>query len=189
VPPTDDLDLEAAIALARSGDERGIAHLFAVLHPRLLRYLGSQEPRAAEDLAAQVWLAVAERINAFTGDASDFRAWLFTVARNRLADHRRSGARRRTDPVDAAGLDRASTDGDPEQHAVDQLSGREAARLIATLLPADQAEVLILRTIGDLEVAQVAQILERSPNWVRVTQHRAVRNLARRLGSKIAVIR
>ena len=57
------------------------------------------------------------------------------------------------------------------------------------MLSGEQADVLLLRVLADLDVEQVASIMQRSPNWVRVTQHRAVRRLAKRLGPKIVVMR
>ena len=77
----------------------------------------------------------------------------------------------------------------PENEALDKMSGQEAAELIASVLKGEQAEVLLLRVLADLEVDQVAAIMQRPPNWVRVTQHRAVRTLAKRLGPKIVVMR
>ena len=56
--------------------------------------------------------------------------------------------------------------------------------MITALLSADQAEVLLLRVLADLDVDQVAAIVQRSPNWVRVTQHQTMTNLAKRLGPK-----
>ena len=76
-----------------------------------------------------------------------------------------------------------------EQLVLDSLGGQEAATLITSMLRDDQAEVLLLRLLGDLDVDQVAAIMQRSPNWVRVTQHRAVRTLAKKVGAKIAVMR
>ncbi len=71
---------------------------------------------------------------------------------------------------------------------VERLSGQAAADLIVALLPVDQAEVVLLRVLGDLDVETVAEILGKSPNWVRVTQHRALRRLADRMGSKLDVM-
>ena len=76
-----------------------------------------------------------------------------------------------------------------EELVLDSLAGQDAATLITSTLRGDQAEVLLLRVLGDLDVDQVAAIMRRSPNWVRVTQHRAVRTLAKRVGAKIAVMR
>jgi RNA polymerase sigma-70 factor, ECF subfamily len=61
--------------------------------------------------------------------------------------------------------------------------------LMFELLPRDQAEVVLLRVLGDLDADQVAEIMGRSANWVRVTQHRALRRLADRLGPKVGVTR
>ena len=185
----DEVMFDELLPAAQRGDERAVEWLFEQLQPRLLRFLVAHEPRAADDLAGEVWLAVATRIGQFEGGWSDFRAWFFTIARRRLADHRRTAVRRRTDVVDAAVFeinpDREST----ERLVLDSLAGQEAAALIASTLNGDQAEVLLLRILGDLDVGQVASIMQRSPNWVRVTQHRAVRTLAKKVGLKIAVMR
>ncbi len=179
-------DLVAAIA---DGQSHAIEEMFGEMQPRLLRFLRSQEPRAADDLAAEVWLAVAGGISRFDGDWSDFRAWVFSIARRRLADHRRTAVRRRTDVVDMHTFEDHRADDAPEDEALDKMSGQQAAALITSVLSGDQAEVLLLRVLADLDIDQVAAIMQRSPNWVRVTQHRAVRTLAKRLGPKIVVMR
>lgn len=187
--PFDPARFDEVIAGARSGDPRAVEELFREVQPRLLRFLRSQESVAADDLAAEVWLAVATGILRFDGDWPDFRAWVFAIARRRLADYRRTAVRRRTDVVDVAAFDSHHAHDSPENEALDKLSGQRAATLITSVLSGEQAEVLLLRVLADLDVDQVASIMRRSPNWVRVTQHRAVRNLAKRLGPKIVVMR
>jgi RNA polymerase sigma-70 factor (ECF subfamily) len=197
--PTDDLHMSSGqfdpsrfdevIARAGAGDPEAVEELFRELQPRLLRFLRSQESRAADDLAAEVWLAVAGGIGRFTGDWSDFRAWIFAIARNRLADHRRTALRRRTDTVEVGAFHNHIASDKTENEALDKISGGRAAAMITALLSADQAEVLLLRVLADLDVDHVARIVQRSPNWVRVTQHRAMANLAKRLGPKIVVMR
>ena len=187
--PFDPSRFDGLVAGARSGDPRAVEELFNELQPRMLRFLRSQEHGAADDLSAEVWLAVAAGISRFDGEWADFRAWVFAIARRRLADHRRTAVRRRTDVVDVESFERQHADDAPEDEALDKLSGQNAATLITSVLSGEQAEVLLLRVLADLDVAQVASIMGRSPNWVRVTQHRAVRTLAKRLGPKIVVMR
>lgn len=177
------------IARVGNGDPHAIEELFRELQPRLLRFLRSQESRAADDLAAEVWLAVAGGIARFDGDWSDFRAWIFAIARRRLADYRRTAVRRRTDIVEVETFENHAALDMPENEVLQTMSGQQAAALITTVLSGEQAEVVLLRVLGDLDVDQVASIMQRSPNWVRVTQHRAMRTLARRLGPKIVVMR
>ena len=172
-------DIEAILARARAGDSDALRALFRAYHPRLLRFLRALEPRAADDLAGDVWLAVAGRISRFEGGEAGFRAWLFAIARNRLADHRRRAARRpRLVPLDDA--EPAAPD-DPAATALDQLSAQDAVdRLVADLSP-DQTEVVLLRVVGGLSVDEVAALTGRSPGSVRVIQHRALKRLARTL--------
>ncbi len=185
----DDTSFPDLLAGARAGDQGSAAVLFTDLQPRLLRFLRSAEPRAADDLASEVWLAMAQGLGRFEGDLTGFRSWVFTIARRRLADHRRTAARRGTDPVDPHDFfqSREDTTGpDTASSVIDQMSAQEAIDLISATLPPDQAEVLLLRVIGELDVAHVAEVLGRTPNWVRVTQHRGLRRLAERISGNSA---
>ena len=88
--------LADVLAGARAGEGWALAALWRDLHPRLFRYLRSQEPWAAEDLASEAWLGVVRGLAVFEGDEATLRGWAFTIARRRLIDHRRKQARRRT---------------------------------------------------------------------------------------------
>jgi RNA polymerase sigma-70 factor, ECF subfamily len=174
-----DRHLHGVVDAARRGSEAAVVELFAELNPRLLRFLRARAGQAGDDLGGEVWLAVAARIDQFEGDWDDFRSWFFAIARHRVADHHRSDHRRRA-ILEASGFDPSSAacgDGSDEP-ALEHLSGEQAASLIATVLNADQAEVVLLRVFGDLDADQVGAIMHRSPGWVRVTQHRALRRLA-----------
>ena len=184
----DDAAFGEVLAAARTGDERAVEWLFTRLQPRLLRFLVAHEVRAADDIAGEVWLAVATHIAGFDGGWPEFRSWVFSIARRRLADYRRTAVRRRTDVTEATVFELRTTHESTEELVLDSMSGQEAARLIASSLRGDQAEVLLLRLLADLDVDQVAEMMNHTANWVRVTQHRALRNLARRLGTKIAVM-
>lgn len=174
-------DLPTRLDAVRAGDEAAITDVYRELHPRLARYLRAREPRAAEDLEAEVWTAFAERVHAFEGDERDLAAWMFAIARGRLADHRRTWARRATDPVPGDELDGPDPDEDPATVVVEGLTGDEAAAFVVRSLPRDQAEVVLLRVLGGLEVDQVAEILGKRAGTVRVLAHRGLRRLERLL--------
>jgi RNA polymerase sigma-70 factor (ECF subfamily) len=167
------------VVAARAGETWAAESLFIDLQPRLLRFLRSAEPRQADDLAGEVWLAVARGLHDFSGDLSAFRAWTFSIARRRLADFRRTAVRRATDPVDdSAFVGQADLGTDVSAAALAALSAQGAVDFIVASLVPDQAEVLLLRVLGDLDADQVGEVMGRSANWVRVTQHRALARLA-----------
>jgi RNA polymerase sigma-70 factor (ECF subfamily) len=176
-------DFEGTLAAAQARDEQALRLLFVTHQPRLLRLLRALEPRAAEDLAGDVWLAVARHLPAFEGDEADFRAWLFTIARNRLADHRRRASRRPVIVPLAAGEEPVTADAADD--LVERSSADEAVAQICALLPSDQAEVVLLRVVAGLAVEDVAELTGRSPGSVRVIQHRALKRLARLLQARV----
>ena len=175
---TEDAEFDTRLSLARAGDRRAAAELYLAYQPFLLRYLRSQERNVAEDLAAEVWVAAARALPDFEGDESGFRAWLFTVARRRVIEHRRKGLRRRTDPVEPDTFDALSGPGDPGDRAASTVDAERAVELMVRHLSADQTEVLLLRVVADLSASQVAELMGRTEAWVRLTQHRGLKRLA-----------
>lgn len=165
------------LAAARTGADWGLASLYRDLQPRLLRYFQAHEPRAAEDLASEVWLGVAEGLGRFSGGEEQFRRWIFTIARRRLVDLRRTSARRNTVTLAPDELPAYGPVGDVEDEAIGTLGTVAVLERIAAL-PPEQADVLLLRVVAELPIGEVAQILGKRPGAVRVLQHRALRRLA-----------
>lgn len=127
----------------------------------------------AEEVVADTLLVIWRRLDEVPADA--LLAWTYRVAGNCLANLRR-GERRRARLIDRVGrgFPRPVIDlhepPDPALH-----------RALATLAPADQ-EVLRLWAWEDLSPAQIATVLDTSPNAASIRLHRAKRRLAAALG-------
>ena len=137
------------------------------------RYLRAQSVEDPEDLAAEVSLQVVRDLPRFTGDDASLRRWVFTIAHHRLVDHHRHRRRR---PRIVAGVGADAPGADDTAHLLDP-------RLIEALrtLTADQRDVVVLRFVADLGVADVARLLRRRQGAVKALQHRVLANLAARL--------
>ena len=171
--------LQDALDRARAGDEAAFSVLWRTLHPPLLRYLSVRCPDGREDVASETWFQVVRDLRDFGGGIDDFRGWLFTIARNRAIDHGRARARRPAVPVAAPSEhvpDPLTTSA--EEDAVARSATDEAVRLVGSL-PFDQAEMVMLRVVAGLDVAAVAQLVDKKPGTVRVAVHRALQKLAR----------
>jgi RNA polymerase sigma-70 factor (ECF subfamily) len=169
--------LDTALRRACTGDEDGFLSLWRALQPRLLRYLRVRAGDGYEDVAAETWLQVVRDLAAFSGDAIAFRSWLFTIARHRAIDAARARVARPLVLVeDVTVLDPRRS----ESAEDDALARTSTERALAVLqsLPAEQAEMVALRVLADLDVATVAQIVGKSPGAVRVSVHRGLRALA-----------
>jgi RNA polymerase sigma-70 factor (ECF subfamily) len=168
-------EFDSVLAAAKTGAEWAIVALYREFQPPLLRFLRSQSSHNAEDLVSETWMQAAAGLDRFQGDESAFRRWLFTIARRRLVDFRRLEQRRRVllglAPVDSSGPV------DPETQAL-ATTETEAALARIARLPTAQAEVVLLRVLGGLDVEDVAKIVGKKPGTVRVIQHRALKRLA-----------
>src|SRR5438067_8485074 len=115
-------DLDTALLRAQAGDETGFAELWSALQPPLLRYLRIKAHNVADDVAAETWLHVVRDLAKFTGNSTAFRAWLFTIARNRAIDAARARVARPVIVVsDVHELDR-STAASAETQALERVS-------------------------------------------------------------------
>jgi RNA polymerase sigma-70 factor (ECF subfamily) len=172
---------QATLSAAARGDEEAFAALWRELQPAVLRYLKVAAPEAAEDLAADTWVSVIRGLGRFRGDEQRFRGWVFTIARLRAVDWHRQASRQPTATLPVELLAGRAAPGDPAAEAVELQSIRATLALIAEL-PHDQAEVVALRVVGGLDIAEVARILGKRPGAVRVLTHRGLRRIAEQVG-------
>jgi RNA polymerase sigma-70 factor (ECF subfamily) len=169
---------------AARGDERAFVGVFRDLQPVVLRYLGMLARDAAEDLAGETWVHVVRGLHGFEGDPAGFRAWVLTIARHRWVDHVRRTARRPPQLDESAALDLPAARQVEEQ--VEELFSTEQALEVIGRLPRDQAEVVVLRVVADLDVATTAAVVGKRPGTVRVLMHRGLRRLEKIVGGDAA---
>ena len=156
----------AVVMAAAGGDEDAFGMLWYDLQPRLVRYFKLIAPRAAEDLASETWVAVIRVIGRFQGDEAAFGPGVH---------HRRHKARDWWRRPRARG---ARATGLPSRrrpmtlpHTVLNDPRTTVLGSIATLRQRP-GEAIVLRVVAGLEVKQVAEIMDKRPNTVRVLTHR-----------------
>lgn len=134
----------------------------------------------AEDITQETFLAALQSAHRFRGD-SRLRTWLFRIAAHKIADHRRS--RYRHPP--ALPLD--------EEHPVvgaaasppaflEEAEVRDRVRAALLTLPPHYRTALVLRYVEEMPVAEMAQVMGRSPKSVESILVRAKAMLSRALG-------
>jgi RNA polymerase sigma-70 factor (ECF subfamily) len=151
---------------------------------------------AAEDATERVFLRALAAIPRFREqarpedgpEASTFRVWLFRIARNVVANERRTRRRRPTASLEVAlGAGLSIPDAtDLEAEAVTRDEAGEALRALQAL-PDDRRRALTLRFVDEMSTAEIAGVLGRSEGAVRVLIHRALGAVAKELGRDRAV--
>lgn len=166
---------ETRLALRARQDPEAFAALYHRYLDPVYRYCYRrlESPEAAEDAASQVFERALKSIHQFRGGS--FRAWLFRVAYTTVVDtyKRRAPA---TGDVDANLPDPDPT---PEQRSI-QREGAENVQRLLRHLTEEQARVVELRLAG-LRGPEIAEVMGRKTDAVRMLQYRAMERLRRRL--------
>ena len=146
---------------------------------------------AAEDATERVFMRALAALPRFRElatpadgpDASTFRVWLFRIARNVVANERRSRRRRPAASLETA-LGAGLVVADPVDIEQGVETRDEAAAALRALdrLPDDRRRALLLRFVDEMSTAEIAGVLGRSEGAVRVLIHRGLRAVARDLG-------
>lgn len=175
-------DVTRAIEAARSGAEWAWTLIYDALAGAVLGYLrrlGAAEP---DDLTGEVFLQAVRDLHRFEGAASDFRAWLFTIAHHRFLDERRRLKRRPVDPApDEVITEKLPAATATEAEALRSLAD-ERVRTVIDGLAGAQREVMLMRIIGGLTIDEIARTLGKRPGAVKALQRRALEAIRRSLG-------
>ena len=163
---------------ARRGEDDAWALLYRDLAPALLGYLRGRGAPDPEDLVGEVWIQVVRHIDAFEGDERGFRSWVFTIAHRRLIDVRRSQQRRPEDLSPAQDIEPSLPHVEAEPEALAALGTAEVLALLDQLTD-DQREVLLLRLVGGLRLAEIAEVTGRERQAVKSLQKRGIEHLRR----------
>ncbi|MEU4768827.1 sigma-70 family RNA polymerase sigma factor [Actinosynnema sp. NPDC023794] len=158
---------------------------FTEVHDRyfapIYRYVaGRLDPQTAEDIAAETFLIAFDRRSTFDAERGDVRVWLFGIATNLVARHRRKEARH------YRALARVDVEPDVEGHENAVVASVEARRLRPLLAKAlaglsqGERDVLLLVSLGGLGYQEVAVALGISSGTVgsRLTRARKKLNSA-----------
>jgi RNA polymerase sigma-70 factor (ECF subfamily) len=134
----------------------------------------------AEDATERTFLAALRAIRSYRDEGATFRAWLFRIARNTVANAHRTRSRRRVEPMTAIQGEPHAIDADPAGMAVRAEDARRVRAALADL-PDDRRQVVLLRFVDGLSAREAGLVLDRSEGAVRVLLHRALRDLGERL--------
>lgn len=160
----------------RDGDVAPLGVLFErhqrPLYNFFLRLTG--RTAVSEDLVQEVFLRVLKYRHTYRGQ-SQFRTWLYQIARNARADHYRK--RWRESELDD---EMGRTVPSPAPAVSEVLAESQEAELIREALqqlPDDKREVLVLSRYHDMRYEEIGRVLGCTEGTVKVRVHRAMKEL------------
>lgn len=167
------------LAAAQEGAQWAWAALYHSVASQLAGFARAKGAPEPEDVVGEVFHDVARNIDNFDGSESNFRSWVFTIAHNRLVDQWRKASKRQ----DEAAAPMSAVDS-AELEALRSSIDSPAFAALATLTEA-QRTVMLLRTVADLSLEQVAEVMGTNRNAIKALQHRAVVQLRKLIDTPV----
>ena len=144
-----------------------------------LRMVG--DPEDAADMTQETFIKAYRALSGFRGD-SKFSSWLYRIASNVCLDFLRSRSRHPqislsgADEDDRTAFELPDMSQNPEEQLMKKLS-MEAVRRGLGQLPEQQRQILVLRELGGLSYAELAQTLGLEEGTVKSRIFRARKRL------------
>ncbi|MCR4263713.1 MAG: RNA polymerase sigma factor [Candidatus Roizmanbacteria bacterium] len=169
------------VARSKKGDSDAFGKLYMKYIDSIYRFLyirTGYHPEEAEDLTEAVFYKAWQHIEHFEGNGEYVKAWLFTIARNKLTDYYRSS--KKTSEVDEGIPDESQK---PDESTYNLILRDDIKKVLLSVTP-DQRELITLKFIEELSNHEIAQILGKREDAIRQQQKRALLRLKQLLKQK-----
>lgn len=171
---------EDLVRRVRANDAHAFDELYSRYSPRVFGYLFQRlngNVEEAEDLTADVFTRVYEKIDGFHPQGAPLSAWVFRIAHNRLID----AVRRRPRQTPLALDDAPEISSSPVFASIDQQVALDQIKMGLGRLTAEQRQVIVLRFLDGMSLAETARIVGRNEDAVKKLQARGLASLRRRM--------
>jgi RNA polymerase sigma-70 factor, ECF subfamily len=183
-----ELPFTSVLERARALDPDALGLLYERYLPAVYRYVLARvgDVYLAEDLTAETFVAMVESVERLRAeDELSFAAWLFGIARNKVAEQYRRQASRSLVLGEMALQEEppaVAEAGDPLGVVTARERWSEVVGAIERLTE-EQRTVVLYRCVLGYETEDVARLMGRQPGAVRALQFRALASLARFLAA------
>lgn len=170
---------ERLIERAKRGDPEAVGRLYDRQFPGIYGFARMRLPTVqdAEDIVSETFLTMVKKLPEFEpAHSGAFGAWVFRIARSKIADFYRANGNRRT--VEEDGTILAARAG-----GMDVLAEVQRGELRVSLLDSirelqpRQQEVMLLRYFGGLRNKEIAEVLAIEERTVSAHLSRGLKNL------------
>jgi RNA polymerase sigma-70 factor (ECF subfamily) len=169
---------EELVRRIQANESHAFDELYTRYSPRVFGYLYQRlngNIEEAEDLTAEVFAKVYQKIDSFEVQGAPLSSWLFRIARNRLID----SVRRRPQQAHVE-LDNAPPlNAGPVFNGIDQHMAMDLIKSGLERLTDEQRQVIILRFLEDKSLAETAAVVQRTEEAVKKLQSRGLAALRR----------
>lgn len=165
----DSTSLEDLVKLVQKGEVAAFGKIYDKLVEPIFRFIlfKVSDYETAQDLTQSVFTAALEKINKYK-DQGNFKAWLYTIAKNQVIDHYRT----KKTKVSLEDIQIGS--------GFDHMENVEIKETLAEMLFAlnsltsEEQEVIQLHSVEEYSFEEIAKITAKSSGSLRILKYRAL---------------
>jgi RNA polymerase sigma-70 factor (ECF subfamily) len=169
---------EDLVRRVQANDPQAFDELYSRYSPRIFGYLFQRlngNAEEAEDLTADVFTRVYEKIDGFQPQGAPFSAWVFRIAHNKLIDSVRRQPKHTQVTLDEA----PELSAGPAFGGIDRLVDLDEIKSGLARLTHEQRQVIVLRFLEGKTLAETARAVGRNEDAVKKLQARGLASLRR----------
>ncbi len=172
----DSLQEKIQLLKLKNGDSEAFAFFYDQYMTRVYRfvYIRVSDKAVAQDITQDIFLKTWQHL-VDKKDIQNFGAFIFRVARNAVIDFYRL-SRRQELPLEYAD-ETEDPYTDQKTDSIDKSIDLQSLLDLLQKMKPEYQEVLILRYVEDLSIDDIAQIMQKDKNNIRVLIHRALNKL------------
>jgi RNA polymerase sigma-70 factor (ECF subfamily) len=167
---------ESALIERAKYDSEAFGELYEIHFDRIYNYIYYRTGNIhdAEDLTAKVFFRAIQHIGNYKDQGGPFSAWLYSIARNLLANWYRDNSKRTMIPIDSIAQVQIADGPELESEFVEN---RETLLAAIRRLPEERQDLLVLKFVNKQSNAEIGHILGRSEGAIKSLYHRTLLSL------------
>jgi RNA polymerase sigma-70 factor (ECF subfamily) len=171
---------DTLVQKAQQGNKEAFGTLYDRYVLKIYRfvYLKVSDKSEAEDITQQVFIRAWENIGSFTFQGFPFSSWLYRIASNAVIDSYRT--KKSTVSIELVSESEISYIARGEEVLDIKREIFQVMNALKELKP-DEQSILVMRFVDELSNKEVAHALGKTEGSVRVIQHRALKQLKKKL--------
>lgn len=166
------------LASSIAGDEQAFGKIYDKYIDEIFRFILMRvsNKEEAQDLTSEVFLKTWQYVSAQNKQIDNVRALLYRVGRNLVIDYYRTSGRE-VQAFDEKEFEKIVDNTVDLEQSISKKSDLQIVFSSLNKLSDEDKELIIMRYVQDLSVAEIAKVLGKRKGSVRVCLHRAVKRI------------